>query len=132
MGLASRRTRCEEGTAHPHRAQGVREYSELAHPRNPRPKGMGFLCPLGSLCPVLRPPASWLPTLVLVVAGNPSVMAGREAALCRANWASELSCIIRRWARGVCTKHKSLVSCCNSARAQRGTSSLSTGSSKKG
>jgi len=63
-----------------------------------------------------------------VVAGNPSVMAGREAALCRANWASELSCIIRRWARGVCTKHNSLVSCSSSSRAQHGTSSSGTGS----
>lgn len=58
-------------------------------------------------------------------------MAGREAALCRANWASELSCIIRRWARGVCTKHNSLVSCSGSDRAQRGASSLGVGQQKK-
>lgn len=108
------------------------EYSEPAHawhyPRNPRPKAKGFPCPVGTLCPVLGLPTTWLPTLALVVAGNPSVMAGREAALCRANWASELSCIIRRWARGVCTKHNSLVSCSSSGRAQRGTSSSGTGS----
>lgn len=107
------------------------EYSEPAHawryPRNPRPKRKGFPCPAGTLCPVLGLSTTWLPTLALVVAGNPSVMAGREAALCRANWASELSCIIRRWARGVCTKHNSLVSCSSSGRAQRGTSSSGTG-----
>ena len=120
--------------AYPHCAHGMGtcERSEPAHawhyPRNTRPKGKGFPCPAGTLCPVLGLPTTWLPTLALVVAGNPSVMAGREAALCRANWASELSCIIRRWARGVCTKHNSLVSCSSSSRAQRGTSSSGTGS----
>lgn len=69
-------------------------------------------------------PTTRSPTLALVVAGNPSVMAGRETALCRANWARELSCIIRRWARGACTKHDPSVSCSGNCRAQHGTSSL--------
>lgn len=79
--------------------------------RNPLPRSDEF--------PTIRSP-----TLALVVAGNPSVMAGRETALCKANWARELSCIIRRWARGACTKHDPSVSCSGNCRAQHGTSSL--------
>lgn len=105
-------------TAHPPRAhrQPLRLLGDSVRlplaqePCTPKTKGLPLPC--GDPLPeALGVPTNWLPTLVLVVAGNPSVMAGREAAPCKANWARELSCSIRRWARGACTKHNPSVSC---------------------
>lgn len=90
-------------------------------PGTPYPPKKGLPLPCGDPLPKASGvPTNWLPTLALVVAGNPSVMAGREAALCKANWARELSCSIRRWARGACTKHNPSVSCSGEGRAQHG------------